>query len=60
MVKIFMRRGCSTGVSRKAFSTADGTSPTGLKPSREEQNVVLTLVVAFFVIILLELDERFP
>src|SRR6516162_7771583 len=27
---------------------------------REEQNVVLTLVVAFLVIMLLELDERFP
>jgi hypothetical protein len=44
------------------FSTADATSPTGLKRSRggEEQNVALALVVAFFVIMLLELDERFP
>src|SRR6516164_8799220 len=37
-------------------------SPTGLKRSKggEEQNVVLALVVAFFVIMLLELGERFP
>jgi hypothetical protein len=42
--------------------TADATSPTGLKRSRggEEQRIVLALVVAFFVIMLLELDERFP
>jgi hypothetical protein len=62
LVKIFMRRGCSTGVSRRAFSTADATSPTGLKPSRggEEQNVVLGLMVAFCVIMLWELGERFP
>ena len=46
----------------EAFSTADATSPTGLKRSRgrEEQNVVLALVVAFFVIMLLELGERLP
>jgi hypothetical protein len=38
------------------------TSPTGLKPSRggEEQHVALALVIAFFVIMRLELDERFP
>ena len=37
-------------------------SPTGLKPSRgrEEPNVVLALMVAFLVIMLLELEERFP
>ena len=36
--KIFMRRGCSTGVSRRGFSPADATSTTGLKwsKSREE------------------------
>jgi hypothetical protein len=40
----------------------DATSPTGLKRSSgaEEQNVALALVVAFLVIMLLELDERFP
>jgi len=54
-------RDCSTEVSRQD-ATADATSPAGLKRSRggEEQNVVLALVVAFFVIMLLELDERFP
>ena len=43
------------------FSTADGTSLTGLKPSwgGEEEKVVLALVIAFFVIMLLELNERF-
>jgi hypothetical protein len=37
-------------------------SPTGLKPSRggEGQNVALALVIVFFAIMLLELDERFP
>src|SRR5215472_17058411 len=57
-----MRRDCSIGVSAETFSTADATSPTGLKPSRgrEEQNVALALVVAFLVIMLLELVERFP
>jgi hypothetical protein len=62
LVKIFMRRDCRIGAGAKAFSTADATSPTGLKRSRgrEEQNVVLTLVVGFLVIMLLELDERFP
>src|SRR5215472_15412022 len=57
-----MRRDCSIGVSAETFSTADATSPTGLKPSRgrEEQNVALALVVAFLVIMLLELGERFP
>jgi hypothetical protein len=37
-------------------------SPTGLKRSRggEEQNVDFALTAAFFVIMLLELDERFP
>jgi hypothetical protein len=46
----------------KAFSTADATSPTGLKPSRggEEEHVVLALMVAFLVIMLLELGERSP
>jgi hypothetical protein len=36
--------------------------PTGLKRSRgrEEQNIVLALMVAFLVIMLLELEERFP
>jgi hypothetical protein len=39
----------------------DATSPTGLKRSRggKEQNL-FSLVVAFFVIMLLELGERFP
>ena len=43
----------------KAFSTADATSPTRLKRSwgGEEQNVALALVVAFFVIMLLELKR---
>jgi hypothetical protein len=46
----------------EAFSTTDATSPTGLKRGRgwEEQNVVLALVVAFFVIMLSELSDRFP
>jgi hypothetical protein len=40
----------------------DATSPAGLKPSRggEEQNVALALMVAFCVIMLWELGERFP
>src|SRR5215469_9146905 len=33
LVKIFMRRGCSTGVGRRTFSTADATPPTGLRAS---------------------------
>ena len=38
------------------------TSAAGLKRGRgrEEQNVVLALVIAFFVIMLLELGERCP
>jgi hypothetical protein len=41
---------------------AHATSPTRRKPSRgrEEQHVVLALVIAFLVIMLLELEERFP
>ena len=74
MVKIFMRCDCSrsrpprrsrqrmprrrTGSSRAGA----GKSRTLLLPCRggEEQNVALALVVAFFVIMLLELDERSP
>ena len=52
MVKIFMRRGCSTGVSRRDVLDSGCHVADRLKPSggREEQNVVLALVVAFFVI----------
>jgi hypothetical protein len=62
MVKIFMRCGCSTGVSRQGVLDSGCHATPGLKPSRgmEEQNVVLALMVAFCVIMLLELGERFP
>jgi hypothetical protein len=56
MVRVWSKYSCgATVVSEKAvetFSTADTTAPTGLKRSRgrEEQHVVLALVVPFFVI----------
>ena len=59
MVKIFIRRGCSRGVNRRGvldsgWHVADRAQ---VEQGAEDQNVVLTLAVAFFVIMLLELGE---
>src|SRR5215469_5935737 len=52
LVKIFMRRGCSTGVSRRGVLDSGCQIADRFMRSRsgEEQNVILTLVVAFFLI----------
>jgi hypothetical protein len=57
-----MRRDCSIGVGRQGVldSGCHGADRAQAEQGREEQHVVLALVVAFFVIMLLELDERFP
>ena len=58
-----MRRDCSIGVGRRdvldsGCHVADWAQAE--QGGGEEQNVALALVVAFFVIMLWELDERFP
>jgi hypothetical protein len=56
-----MRRGC-TGVSRRCIldTRCHVADSAQAEQGREEQNVILAWVVAFCVIMLLELDERFP
>ena len=58
-----MRRDCSIGVGRQDVldSGCHVADRAQAEQGAEEQNVVvLTLAVAFFVIMLLELDERSP
>jgi hypothetical protein len=62
MVKIFMRRGCGSGVNRQGvldsgWHVADRAQ---VERGAEELNVVLTLAVVFFVIMLLKLGQRCP
>jgi len=62
LVKIFMRCGCSSGVNPRGvldsgWHVADRAH---VQRGGEEQNVVLNLAVAFFVIMLWELGERCP
>ena len=57
-----MRRGSSTGVSRRGVldSGCHVADRAQVERGAEKQNVVLSLAVAFFVIMLLELGERCP
>jgi hypothetical protein len=62
LVKIFRRRDCGIGIGLRDVLDYRCHVADLLRPSRgrEEQSVVLALVVALFVIMLLALGERFP
>ena len=57
-----MRRGCSSGVNRRGVldSGCHVADRAQVERGAEKQNVVLSLAVAFFVIMLLELGQRCP